>query len=469
MTSWIVGSSLKARKGVAAIGVVVMLIGLLKLGDSKVDSLPEYQPVAVRVQTEALGLSAEEVEQLITVPLEQDLLAGVAWVDTIRSQSVPGLSYIDIEFEKGTNLYRARQVVQERLSQAAALPNVSKPPQMIQPTASSSRVAMISVSSKTLSATEVGVLTRWTMQPRLLSVPGVANVAIWGQRERQIQVQIDPAKLIAKNVTVEQVLATSGNSLWSSPLTFLEASTPGSGGFIETAQQRVGVQHVLPIVGPKDMAGIPIEGGDSPGVTLGDVATIVEDHQPLVGDGVIGSKDASFVVVVEKFPNTNTSAVTKAVEAAIAELRPGLKGVEITSDNFRPASYVERSVDNLKTSAWIALALLVAACLVFALNWRAAALVLLSTLLVFSTTTIIMRILDQTLDTFTVAALLVVAGAVLTDAVRNASSMRRHRTVDSSASVLIVARSCASRSVWVLVLSIPVLLPLLLLDGLSKR
>ena len=112
------------------------------------DTLPEFGPTTVQVQIEALGLSAEEVEQLITVPMEQDLLDGVAWLDTIQSKSVPGLSSITMLFQPGTDLYRARQVVQERISQAAGLPQVSKPPQMLQPTSSTARTSMISLSSK---------------------------------------------------------------------------------------------------------------------------------------------------------------------------------------------------------------------------------------------------------------------------------------------------------------------------------
>ena len=166
--------------------------------------------------------------------MEQDLLDGVAWLDKIQSKSVPGLSSITMLFQPGTDLYRARQVVQERISQAAGLPQVSKPPQMLQPTSASARTAMISLSSKDLSPLEIGVLARWTIRPRLMAVPGVSNVAIWGQRERQLQVQVDPAKLKDKGVSLEQVVSSAGNALWVSPLTFLEASSPGTGGFIDT-------------------------------------------------------------------------------------------------------------------------------------------------------------------------------------------------------------------------------------------
>jgi Cu/Ag efflux pump CusA len=130
MMRWIVGSSLRAKRGVVLIAALLFGFGVWQLRDASMDSLPEFSPTTVEVQTEALGLSAEEMEQLITVPLEQDLLNGVAWMKTIRSQSVPGLSSIVMEFEPGTDLYRARQVVQERLNEAHALPNVSKPPRM---------------------------------------------------------------------------------------------------------------------------------------------------------------------------------------------------------------------------------------------------------------------------------------------------------------------------------------------------
>src|SRR6476659_6380647 len=148
MMHWLVGSSVKAARVVVAVAVVLIAFGVWQLRHARTDTLPEFAPPIVEVQTEALGLSAEEVEQLITVPLEQDLLDGVAWLDTIESKSVPGLSSVRMVFEPGTDLYRARQVVQERISQAAGLPNVSRPPQMVQPESSESRTSMVALSSK---------------------------------------------------------------------------------------------------------------------------------------------------------------------------------------------------------------------------------------------------------------------------------------------------------------------------------
>src|SRR5688572_15744234 len=191
MMRWIVESSLKYRLVVVAVAVAIMAAGVRQLSEMPVDVLPEFTPTMVEIQTEALGLSAPEVEQLITVPMEQDLLNGVAWLDDIRSESMPGLSRIQLIFEPGTDIMRARQVVQERLTEAHALPQVSTPPQMIQPLSSLSRIMMARLSSDEVSPIDMSVIAHWTIKPRLLGVPGVANVAIWGERDRQLQVQVD--------------------------------------------------------------------------------------------------------------------------------------------------------------------------------------------------------------------------------------------------------------------------------------
>jgi Cu/Ag efflux pump CusA len=256
----LISGSLRARRGVIAAAAVIFAFGAWQLRGADLDSLPEFTPTVVEVQTEALGLSAEEMEQLITVPLEQDLLNGVAWMDSIRSQSVPGLSSIVMEFEPGTDLYRARQVVQERLNEAHALPNVARVPAMLQPQSSTSRAMMISLSSEQLTPIQLGVLARWTIVPRLTGVAGVSNVVIWGQKERQLQVLVDPERLARSGVTLDQVISTTGNALWASPLTFLEASTPGTGGFIDQNNQRLGVQHLSPITTADELARVAIEG-----------------------------------------------------------------------------------------------------------------------------------------------------------------------------------------------------------------
>jgi len=321
MMRQIIGWSLQARVLVLAIAVALMIFGSTQLRDMPVDTLPEFQPTTVHVQAEALGLSAAEVEQLVTVPLEQDLLSFVPFVDVIRSESVPGLASLELIFEPGTDLYVARQVVQERLAEAAvALPGASKVPQMLQPLSSTNRVMMVGLTSDDVSLIDMSVLARWTIRPALMGVPGVANVATWGQREQQLQVQIDPQRLQDQGVSLTQVIETTGNALWWSPLGFVEASSPGTGGFIDTPNQRLGIQHIPTISSPEDLAQVPIE--DKPAVRLDEVADVVEGHQLLIGDAVI-NRGPSLLLVIEKFPGASTLEVTRAVEEELERLRPG--------------------------------------------------------------------------------------------------------------------------------------------------
>ena len=202
MIRTIVSGSIRFRLLVLTLAAAILVLGLVQFPRASVDALPEFAPPFIEVQTEALGLSAEEVEQLITVPLEADLLNGVQDVEVIRSESMPGLSRIVMVFQAETSLYEARARVQEKLTQAHALPQVSKPPTMLQPLSSNSRLLMVSMSSDTLTPIERSVLARWVVRPRLMGIPGVANVAIWGQRERQLQVQVDPKVLLAKGATI---------------------------------------------------------------------------------------------------------------------------------------------------------------------------------------------------------------------------------------------------------------------------
>lgn len=416
MLGWLVGSCMRFRGLVIVVAAATLVFGIVKLRDEPVDALPEYGAPTVEVQTEALGLSASEVEQLITVPMEQDLLNGIAFLKDIRSQSVPGLSRILLVFEPGTDIYLARQGVAERLSQAHALPQVSKPPQMLQPVSSENRVLMVGISSKTLSAIRMSVLARWTIVPRLLGVPGVANVSIWGQRDRQLQVQVDPERLRDTGVSLNQVLETTGNALWFSPLTFVEASTPGTGGFIDTSSQRLGIQHVSPISTAHTLGEVPLEGTHGKRIALHDVASVVEDHQPLIGDAVVND-GAGLVLVVEKFPQASVFEVTRGVEDAIDSMRPGLEGVDFDTTIFRPASSIDQSIDNLRLAFILAAALLALAFAAFFFRWRSALIALVAVPLSVVSAVLVLEALGRTMNAMVLAGLVAALVVVIDDAV----------------------------------------------------
>jgi CzcA family heavy metal efflux pump len=474
----IVGSSLRSRGLVVVLAAALLLFGLTQLRKVPVDVLPEFAPPTVEIQTEALGLSAAEVEELITVPLEQDLLNGVAWLESIRSESIPGLSRVAMIFEPGTDLLRARQVVQERLTQAHALPQVSKPPAMQQPLSSTSRVMMVGLSSKELTPIQVSVLARWTIRPRLLGVPGVANVSIWGQRERQLQVQADPERLRERGVTLNQLIETTGNALWVSPLTFLEASTPGTGGFIDTPNQRLGIRHVLPIVDADDLAQVTVDGAkplaNGKALKLGDVANVVEDHQPLIGDAVFGD-GPGLLLVIEKFPGANTREVTRSVEDALATMAPGLGGVEIDSTLFRPASFVETALDNLGTAALIGALLLLLVFGVFLFQWRSALISVLSVLLSLVAAVAVLYLRGATINAIVLAGLVMALGAIVDDAVVDveniARRLRQHRQNggDTPATKVIFDAAVEVRrpTAYATVIMAVAVLPAFFLEGLT--
>ncbi|HET7168012.1 MAG TPA: efflux RND transporter permease subunit [Candidatus Limnocylindrales bacterium] len=424
MMRWLVGWSVKFRLLVIGIAAALLLLGGTQLRQARVDVLPEFTPPYVEVQTEALGLSAEEVEELVTIPLEADLLNGVAFLDEIRSRSITGLSSIVMTFEPGTDIFRARQVVAERLTQAHALPNVSRPPAMLQPLSTENRIMMVGLRSTDRSLIDMSVLARWTIRPRLMGVPGVANVAIWGQRERQLQVLVDPAELNRKGVTLDSIIRTTGNALWVSPLTFLEASTPGTGGFIDTPNQRLGIQHISPIRTSDDLSRVVIvdRDGKASDQRLGDVAAVIEDHQPLIGDAVVGDGQG-LMLVIEKFPGVNTLEVTRDVEAALQAMAPGLGGIDVDTTLFRPANFIEASIGNVSLALLIGFVLIALMLGALLFDWRAAAISLVTIPLSIAVAALVLHLSGASINALMLAGLIVAIGVVVDDAAGSVESV----------------------------------------------
>ncbi|HYM59069.1 MAG TPA: efflux RND transporter permease subunit [Solirubrobacteraceae bacterium] len=467
----IITTSLKFRLLVVAIAVGVMALGFTQLRDAPVDVLPEFTPPYAEVQTEALGLSADEVEQLITVPLEADLLNGVEGVEVIRSESLPSMSSITLVFKPGTDVYRGRQLVNERLIQAHALPNVSKPPTLLQPLSSSSRVMMIGLSSKDLSPIEKSVIARWTMRPRLMGVPGVANVAIWGMRDQELQVQVDPERLREKNVTLNQVIKTAGNAQVVSPLSFLEASTPGTGGFIETPQQRLQVRNVLDkIADPQELGKVPIDGTGGK-LRLTDVADLKVDHQPLIGDAVVNDGEG-LLLVVEKFPGANTLDVTRGVEAALDKLRPGLAGMGTDTSVFRPATFIENATSNLTLALIIGGVLMALILAAFLFQWRSVFVALVTIPLALTAAALVLDVLGETFNAISFAGLALAVALVVDDAVVGVENVAKRLRQDRAAggklttnSVLEASREVRSPLAYATLISLLAIVPVAVMVG----
>lgn len=474
MVRWVVGASLRNRFIVVALAAGMMFFGIVRLPDMQVDVYPEFAPPRVEVQTASWGLSSEEVESLVTVPLELEL-NGIAGLDVMYSKSVSQLSSIELRFERGTDLLTARQLVAERINTVTPrLPTWASPPIIMPALSSTSRVMKIGLSSDELSVSQMSMIAYWTIRQRLLRVPGVANVVIWGERLQQMQVRVDPDQLSAKQITLDQVMRSTEGALESGLLRYTSGSTVGTGGFIDTPNQRLSIRHELPIVTPEDMARVSVEGRTGEGLRLDDVANVVEGHQPLTGDAVIND-GPGLLLVVEKFPWGNTLDVTRDVEAAIEELRPGLTGIDIDTGIFRPATFVEMAIDNLTRALIIGFLLVVIILGLFLFEWRVALISLVTIPMSLIAAGLVLYLRGGTLNTMILAGLVVALGEVVDDAIIDIENitrrLRQHRQAGSTKSMfsIILEASVEVRSsiVFATLIILVALAPIFFMGGLS--
>src|SRR5512132_565578 len=477
MMRWIVATSLKFRFVVVALAGIVMVIGFSQLRGVPVDVFPEFAPPKVEIQTISWGLNSAEVESLVTVPLEE-ALNGVPGLDVIRSKSVPDLSSIVLFFKPGTDLLTARQVVSERVATVTpTLPNWASPPVMLQPLSSTSRVMKVGLTSDSVSLTDLSVLAYWNIRARLLRVPGVANVPIWGERLPQRHVQIDPELLQAHDLTLNAVMTATADALDAGLLRFSDGATIGTGGFIDTPNQRLSVRHVLPLFEPEDLRKVVIEQRPNGPVLLEDVAKVARTHQPLIGDGLIND-GRGLMLIVEKLPWGNTLEVTRGVEAALEELRPGRPGVRIDTTIFRPATFVEDAIDNLSSSLILGVLLMVLVLALFLFDWRSALISAVTIPLSLVSAWLILYWRGATINTMVLAGLIIALGAVVDDAIVDVENiirrLRIHRSTSDDRSLRTTAKIVFDASlevrgavVYASLIEALALLPIFFLEGLT--
>ncbi len=461
--NWLVSTSLHLRVIVVALAVLLMIFGTRVVQDTPLDVFPEFAPPLVEIQTEAPGLSTAEVESLIAVPIE-NALNGTAELKTLRSKSVLGLSSVVLIFEQDTDLMRARQIVQERLALVAPqLPAAARPPVILQPLSSTSRALKIGVSSKTLTQMELSTLARWTIRPRLMAIPGVANVAIWGQRDRQLQVLVDPERLRAHNVTLNDVERATR-----------DAVSVAAGGFVDTPNQRMAVAHIPAVTRPQDLALIPVAFRNGSPLQLDAVAEVVEGFPPPIGDAVIND-GPGLLLIVEKQPTGNTLDVTREVEAALDALKPGLKDVEIDSTIFRPATFIEVALRNLRNALLIGCLLVIAVLVAFLFEWRTAFISLLAIPLSLLAASLALYWRGYTINTMVIAGLVIALGEVVDDAIIDVENIMRRLRLNREAGhpesafsvVLKASLEVRSAIVYATLIVVLVFLPIFFLDGLS--
>ncbi|RYE74272.1 MAG: efflux RND transporter permease subunit, partial [Myxococcales bacterium] len=341
-------------------------VGVRTGGNVPLDVFPEFAPPTVEIQTEAPGLSTEEVESLVTVPIET-AVNGVADLDTLRSKSVLGLSSVQLLLRRDADVMRSRQLISERVAQVQSrLPLAARQPVLMPPLSSTSRALKIGLTSPTLDALQLSEVVRWTLRPQLMAISGVANVAVWGQRDRQLQVLVDPQRLKAAGVTLMEVRDATANAV-----------LVGGGGFVDSANQRLSVQLVGTGQSIEELSRAVVKQTGSASVRLGEVAEVVEGHAPPIGNAIVDDVPG-IMLIVEKQPSANTLELTRAVEAAIERVKPGLGDVKVDSTIFRPATFVERSISNLTRALLFGCLLVAIVLLVFTRDWRQASISLIA-------------------------------------------------------------------------------------------
>ena len=466
MLTAIVRSSLRHRGVVVALACMLIGYGVYSLKQAKYDVFPEFSPPQVVVTAEAPGLAPEQVELLVTQPIET-AVNGVSGVQSIRSASIQGLSVITVLFNANTNVYLDRQLMTERLSTlAGALPSGISP--TVAPLTTSTSVVMaIGLTSPTQSPMQLRTVADWTVKLRLLAVPGVSKIAVFGGDEKQYQVQINLQQLTQHDIGVDQVLAAA------------HAATGIRGaGFISTPNQRIILQSEGQATTPTALANAVILQRQGANLTLGDVAHVTEGAAPRLGAASVKVSPAVILMVSAQY-GANTIDVTRGLDAAINELRSGLakQNIQIDSSIFRPARFIVTALNNLRVSLIVGGILVILVLFLFLYNFRTAAISCTAIPLSLLAATIVIQRFGYTLNTMTLGGLAIAIGEVVDDAVIDVENiyrrLRENRTLPQPRSIFRVVLDASievrSAVVYATFSVILVFVPVITMGGVAGR
>jgi len=467
MLNHIVQFSLKFRGVVIALACLLTGYGLFVAAHSKLDVFPEFAPPMITIQTEAPGLSPEQVEQLVTRPVENGI-NGVPKLESIRSQSIQGLSVVTVVFNDDADVYRARQMVSERLSQISGdLPQGVAAPKMGALTSSTSLMLAIGLTSTNRTPMELRTFADWTLRPRLLGVPGVAKVDVFGGEVRQLQIQVKPDRLIAFGLDLQDVLDAARKS----------TGIRGA-GFVEDANARTLIRSEGQSLTPRQLGELVLAHHEGASVRLKDVADVVQAPEPKLGDALIMGERGVILLPSSQF-GANTMDVTLAVERALAEMKPVLASENITIHPrlFRPANFIQASLHNINVSLLIGGVLVVAVLFLFLLDLRTAFISFTSIPLSLLAAVIVLDRSGVSLNTLTLGGFAIAIGVVVDDAIIDLENilrrLRENQTLAAPRSLfqVILGASLEVRSavVYATFIVALVFMPVLLMTGVEGR
>lgn len=462
MLSRIITFCLRFRLVVVLAAAVLLIGGGLAVREAPWDVFPDFAPPQIVIQTEAPGLSTEEVERLVTAPIES-ALGGVTRLRTLRSSSIAGLSVVTAIFEDGTEILAARQMAGERLAEiAAALPAGVEPPRMAPLTAATSRLLMVGLTAGHTSPMRLRKLADWDFKRRLQSVPGVARVEVFGGEIKQYQIHVRPDELQRCRISLDQVSAAAK-----------QATAFGGAGFVETDNQRLPVRQRTRIESPADLAAVPVVYQDGQAIMLGDVAEVTTGAADKVGEATINGRPG-VLLSIHKQPYSNTLSVTAAVQAALEELRASLPDdVEMNAALFSQATFIERALTNLNAAILIGCLLAAGVLVAFLFQWRTAVISLSAIPLSLLGAVLVLRWYGASLNTMTLGGLAIAIGVVVDDAIVDVENVMRRlrgnrRLAEPRGAFAVILDACLevrSAVVYASFIVILVTLPILFLQG----
>lgn len=466
MLTAIVGWSLRHRGVVVALACILLGYALYSLGQAKYDVFPEFSPPEVVIPTEAPGLAPQQVELLVTQPIE-NAVVGVAGVRSVRSASVQGLSVITVLFNSNTNVYLNRQVIAERLSTLSGSLPAGITPSIAPLTTSTSIVMAVGLTSRTQSLMQLRSVADWTTKLRLLAVPGVSKIAVFGGYQKQFQVQINPQQLTQHEIGVEQVLAAAR-----------QATGIRGAGFITTPNQRMIVQSEGQATTSAELAQTVVLQQQGANLTLGDVAKVTAGAAPRLGAASVMAHPAVMLMISAQY-GANTLDVTAGLDRALRQLRPTLaeQDIQIDSTLFRPARFIDTALHNLRSSLIVGGILVIVVLFLFLFNLRSAAISCAAIPLSLLAATIVIERMGYTLNTMTLGGLAIAIGEVVDDAVIDVENiyrrLRQNRKLPQSRSlfrvVLDASLEVRGAVVYATFSVILVFLPVLTLSGVAGR
>jgi len=412
---WLVELCVRYAGAVATLTLIVLLAGFWAARNAPLDVFPDFVPSTVDIQTEAPGFTAEQVERLVTKPIE-NAVNGANGLATIRSQSIPGLSVINIQFNDKIDVFNARQGISERLTElGSSLPLGVEPPKLSPLTSSTMDLLLIGLTSDKLDSFALRDRADWVMKPALLAVPGVAHVIVYGGDVRQIQIQPDLARMTSYGLTLTDLADATRTAL----------ALKGA-GFLDIAHQRVLIQTPVPTPDPSAIANAVLTVRAGTPITIGEVATVKEAPALKSGDALINGKPGVLLSLASQY-GANTLQATRAVEAALDQIDPALKaeGVNIYPALQRPANFVERALASLETSLMVAAVLILVVLFLFLRDWRSAFITFIAIPLSLLAATAVLGRMGQTLNTMTLGGFAVALGVLVDDAIIGVENVLR--------------------------------------------